>query len=438
MTISFYLKRPKSDVDTSIYAILFYEGYRLKYYTPERIHPKNWNSEAQKARQTDKFKEYPEFNRRLTNWRTDVANIYRTWVNDHGGTIPAPDTLKEVLNEQLDKKAPKKETVPTFFDYYEQFLAKSKQGSRINVKSKKSVTNSTTKGYKSTLNHLKNFQKVYNRPIDFPTIDLDFHGDYLAYLNNTAKLGTNTIGDHIKRIKTVMNEATERGINKNLTFRSKYFVKPSEETKSIYLTETELQELEALDLSGNKRLDNVRDLFLVGCYTGLRYSDYSILKPEQIQDGFIETTQKKTGDPVVIPVHPTVERILAKYGGRLPRSISNQKTNDYLKELGATVPEGREEPVLNETISKTVTKGGKEVTHTYKKWELLTTHTARRSFATNEYKAGTPAITIMAITGHKTEKAFMRYIKLTPKEHAKILQLQWQERRKSHELKAVS
>lgn len=107
------------------------------------------------------------------------------------------------------------------------------------------------------------------------------------------KLRYSTIGDHIKRLKTILNEATEIGINKNLAFKSKYFSKLNEETDTIYLNEKELQEIECLDLANNVRLEKVRDLFLVSCYTGLRYSDYSLLRAEQIKGGYIETTQLK-------------------------------------------------------------------------------------------------------------------------------------------------
>lgn len=225
-----------------------------------------------------------------------------------------------------------------------------------------------------------------------------------------------------------MNDATERGVNTNLSFKSKRFVTVREKSDSIYLKENEIKEIESLDLTNDTKLEKVRDLFLIGCYTGLRYSDYSILKPEQMKDGFIETTQIKTGEPVVIPIHPTVKRIIEKYNGILPASISNQNTNVYLKELGKKVN------CLKNTFSKTITKGGLTITENFEKWELLCTHTARRSFASNEYLAGTPTLTIMAITGHKTEKAFLRYIKLTPNEHAKLLKLQWQKR---FDLKAV-
>lgn len=428
MTISFYLKRPNAADDTAIYAYLFYENYRLKYYTPEKIHPKFWNKDSQKARETQKFPEYAEFNQRLKNWKSDVGNLYRKWVNDNGGTIPSPETLKELLDVQLKKIEPKKPALHSFFPFFDDFVKRSLEGSRLDLKTKKATVYNTTKGYISTLNHLKNFQKTYARKIDFKTIDLEFYNDYIQYLTHTVKLSSNTIGDHIKRIKTILNEATEKEINKNMTFRSRYFAKPSEQTQSIYLNRSELKEMEVLDLSANKRLDAVRDLFLIGCYTGLRYSDYSILKPEQIIDGFIETTQTKTGTPVVIPIHPTVKKILDKYNGQLPKAPSNQKTNDYLKEVGKLIA------CLQIITSKTFTKGGVKVIEQYQKWELLTTHTARRSFASNEYRAGTPAITIMAITGHKTEKDFLKYIKLTPKEHAEILKLQWQKR---HALQAV-
>ena len=119
-------------------------------------------------------------------------------------------------------------------------------------------------------------------------------------------------------------------------------------------------------------------MFLVGCYTGLRYSDYSILKPENIREGFIQITQIKTKDLVVIPVHDAVNRIIAQYGGWLPKSISNQKTNDYLKDIGEMTP------CLSKEVTRSFTKERKQQQTRHTKWELLTTHTARRSFATNE------------------------------------------------------
>ncbi len=245
------------------------------------------------------------------------------------------------------------------------------------------------------------------------------------------KFRYSTIGDNIKRLKTILNEATERGINKNLAFKSKYFSRVNEETDTIYLNEIELKEIEDLDLSNNIRLEKVRDLFLVSCRTGLRYSDYSVLKSDQIKNGFIETIQLKTSGTVIIPIHDTVKRILNKYGGALPKANSNQKMNEYVKEIGEMIPS------LHTPFSQTYSKAGNKVTVTNPKFQLISTHTARRSFATNEYLAGTPSLTIMAITGHRTEKSFLRYIRISPSDHAKILAMEWEKRKGIKDLKAV-
>lgn len=424
MQISFYLKRPKATIDTVIYARISYNGYQTKYYLPEKINPKFWSKETQAAKQTEKFKEFPEFNQRLKNIASDIRNVYRTYMNDKGGVIPNPDTLRELLDREIKKKEPEKNKLKTFFGFYEELINQSRAGVRLHPKTGKPISINTLKTYVTTFKHLSAFQATRKKRIEFNNIDLDFYSDYTEYLTKKLKLSANTIGKHIQIIKLILNEATERGLNTNLSFKSKRFVTIREKTDSIYLNEKEIKEIELLDLSNDKRLERVRDLFLIGCYTGLRYSDYSILKPEQMKDGFIETTQIKTGEPVVIPIHHTVKRIIEKYNGELPRSISNQKTNEYLKQFGKRAAS------LNKNVSITFTKGGVKVIENYKKYELLTSHTARRSFATNEYLAGTPTITIMAITGHKTEKAFMRYIKLTPNEHAKLLKLHWQNRDK--------
>jgi integrase len=192
-----------------------------------------------------------------------------------------------------------------------------------------------------------------------------------------------------------------------------------EDVDNIALSEADLKALEQLDLSSRPGLDRVRDQFLVGCYTGLRFSDFSRLTADNIRDGFIEITQQKTGKPVVIPIHQVVSDIIAKYEGGLPEAISQQKTNDYLKDICKQVKSFREK------ASKTKTTGGMRTTVNYEKWEIVTTHTARRTFATNAYRQGIPTISIMAITGHKTERSFLKYIKVTSKEHAKIMAGVW-------------
>jgi integrase len=216
-----------------------------------------------------------------------------------------------------------------------------------------------------------------------------------------------------------MGEAKSRGVLVCNDFESDYFFNPQEETDSVYLTEEELKLIEKLDLSNDLKLDRTRDLFLIGCYTGLRFSDYSILSIEHIKDKLIEILQTKTRNKVAIPIYPVIQQIRAKYNDALPRAITNQKMNQYIKDFAKKIP------ALEALVTVTSTKGGDKKSETFPKWSLISTHTARRSFATNEYLAGTPVVTIMAITGHKTEKAFLRYIKLTSTEHAKLLKKYW-------------
>ena len=94
MQISFYLKRPNSEIETVIFARICYEGYKLKYYTTEKIKPKYWNKETQRAKQIKSFSEHPEFNQRLKNIQSDIFNVYRKHLNDNRNEIPTPNTLK--------------------------------------------------------------------------------------------------------------------------------------------------------------------------------------------------------------------------------------------------------------------------------------------------------------------------------------------------------
>lgn len=208
-----------------------------------------------------------------------------------------------------------------------------------------------------------------------------------------------------------------------MAYKSKRFAKPSEEVENLALSEDDIKELEELDLSKSPHLDRARDLFIIGCHTGLRYSDYSRLTPDNIKDGFIEIKQQKTGSSVAIPVHTTVKSIIDKYGGNLPESTSNQKTNQALKDIFKQVKD------FDKIASRTRTQGGMKTTVNQEKWNLVSTHTARRTFATNAYLQGIPTLSIMAITGHKTERSFLKYIKVTSKEHAKIMAGVWAKNR---------
>ncbi|MGH2642828.1 MAG: phage integrase SAM-like domain-containing protein [Chitinophagaceae bacterium] len=412
MRTKFYLLRPDSNAPTALFVRVSFKCNIVKFYPGLSIEPKYWNQKAQRVKNSPGFPFRAEFNFALTNIKSRVEKLFLKYQTENS-RIPDPDTLKDLLKIEFKQE---KNNGLTFLAYYEDFVRRSLSGGRIDPKTGKPVGKAICLKYETTLNHLKEFDNIWERRLDFDTIDLEFHADYLEYLSSKG-LSQNTQGDHIKCIKAVLGEATEKKVNTNLVFQSRYFTKPSEESEGIFLNEEELREIQSLELPGY--LDKVRDMFLIGAFTGLRFSDFSILETRNIYNGFINIRQQKTGDKVVIPVHKTVQMIIDKYSGKLPKPISNQKFNQYLKEIA------KKSPSLSVRVSKTMVRSGKKVTIDYKKWDLVSSHVARRSFATNAYLQGIPTLTIMAITGHKTEKAFLRYIKLSSADHARLLKEQW-------------
>jgi integrase len=420
---SYYLKDINSDSETPIILNINWSDNgtkkRLKFYINETVLPKYWQfdktkSDYQRATKPNKIKEHSELNSRLDDIEGTAKDLFRRYVNDYKKQ-PSVEVLRDLINNELNDI---QETPFDFFGFFRKFVEESK--TKTNANTGRIIAGSTIKIYNNTLNHLKEYSRLKKKRIDFDTIDLDFYHDFSEYLTITKKFATNTIGRVIKVVKTVLNEATERGVNSNLAFRSKRFRVISEKTDNVYLTEDELNDLYHLDLSNNQRLERVRDLFLIGCYTGLRFSDFTQLRPENIKGRFIEIETQKTAERVVIPLHPKVEAIFKKYKNQLPPSISNQKMNQYLKELANDKENVKS---LQTKTSMKSTKGGLTVHTNLKKYELISSHTARRSFATNTYLAGVPPFVIMGVTGHKTEKAFFQYIKITSNEKAKILEM---------------
>lgn len=308
----------------------------------------------------------------------------------------------------------------SLFEYINSFIADIENGRKL-TESMKNYSSRTIQRFRTTQTLLEDFAKTYSRPINFNTIDIEFYKDFNSYMAGEKNYKPDTMGKHIRTLKTFLNEATEDGTNLNLDYQKKAFKvvsKDSDESVSIALTEQELTEMYSLDLLDNLKLDRVRDLFLIGAHTGLRFSDFTDIKPENIKEdkdgAFIEIIQFKTKRKVIVPINDVVKAILHKYNNKLPESISNQKFNKYIKDVAKLCPSLQN----NEMLS--YVKGGKDIEENVPRWTLVCTHTARRSFATNAYERGTPVKSIMAITDHKTEESFRRYIKTSKRKQAEI------------------
>lgn len=410
-SVKFYLKDAKSD-KSSIYFFLNYGAFEivngkkkylpLKYYINESIKPEYWNKEKGRAKQDKRFKQFPEFNARLQDIEDIALSIVRRLQNDK------VDISNDILRSELDLiyKADNDKTnsqeidLIRFFNYY---LDTS------------GIADSTKKAYRQTERDLKEYEQAKGIKLTFEKIDIDFHDEFVIFLKE-KNYSPNTIGDRIKVIKVIMRSSHDRGLHSNTDYQKKAFSKPTEQTTAIYLNEKELQSLYSLDLSESKKLDNVRDWFLIASYSGLRFSDFSRLTKENIKNDTISIKTQKTGAIVIVPIHTIVKTILEKHNYSLPKVISNQKFNEYVKDVC-------EKAEIKDPILVEETKGSLKTRQSYPKYKLVSAHTARRSFATNAFLAGVPTIQIMKLTGHKTEKVFMKYIKISEAENAKKLQL---------------
>lgn len=288
----------------------------------------------------------------------------------------------------------------------------------------------TVKIYRVVLNKLRAFEAYARYRVKFEHVNIDFYNRFQSWFFNQG-FSRNYFGNIMKVIKQVYKEARDNDhLHDGTGTDHRDFVCPNDTADSIYLSPAELDRIHSLKIdettvqdpehpiSGDwldkriKALTRARNLFLIGCYTGLRVSDFSRLSEAHIGK-FITIKTHKTGTPVVIPIHPIVREIIDS-GFDLSDSVSDQKLNAHIKSLCRMA--GIDEEVL---VNKNV--GGRNTEVVLPKYQLVSSHTARRSFATNAYKAGVPTIAIMKITGHKLESTFLKYIRVSAEENAELL-----------------
>ena len=289
------------------------------------------------------------------------------------------------------------------------------------------LAKNTIKTYKSAYALLLKYNKEGN-DVNYNSINFDFYNDYISWLHD-EDYSTNYIGNQIKTLKTMMTSSFELGYHNNTEHTKKYFKKPNEKSFSIYLNNEELKQIFECDLSKVKPiivnktlkltpeiLNTARDLFLISSYSGLRVSDFSRLKPNNIimdtkGKKYIQITTQKTNKPLSIPINTIVTKILNNRDGNPPPSLPHQHINYALKEIGKLAG-------INSNVVKEITKGGVTSKQTYKKYELIKNHTGRFSFCSNAYYSGMPTIDIMTISGHTSERVFYNYIRVNGMERA--------------------
>ncbi len=308
-------------------------------------------------------------------------------------------------------------------DFFKQTIDETISGERLSNKKMK-LQEGSLKPYNSVHSGFEAFELHKGRAYYMDEISQKLIDDFDKYLTQVKKLALNTKSKYLKTIMLMLRYGVEKKVvGKDIVSEIKVNLR-CERSDSIYLNDDEITDILNITEFKTPLYEHVRDYFVLGCMTGLRFSDYSRIKPEHINNGMIQITQKKVVQRVTIPIHPVVKSILAKYPDGLPKCPPNQVFNSYLKEICTPVVS------LQKVFEKKITRENEIGTIKYKKWELVQSHTARRSFCTNEYRAGTPIATIMAISGHKNDKTFLNYVKMDGEEHADLLGQAWKNRNK--------
>jgi integrase len=258
---------------------------------------------------------------------------------------------------------------------------------------------------------IKEFQELRETVLMTDSFTFNLFEDFVFHLKNKHNFRNSTMRSYAAQLKTALNAAARDGHKTEMAFHE-YKLK-TEESVAIYLTTAEIETINALKLKKDAAL--VRDRFIIGCCTGLRYSDYAKLGTENMLNGTFSLKTKKTGEKVIVPVHWMILDVLKRNNGEFPKYNSSQQNfNKIVKTICRRAKIS--DPVLVER-----TEGFKVVKKKLPKHSLVSSHTARRSFATNMYLAGVPVAKIMLCTGHRTESSFFRYIRIDKQENANEL-----------------
>ena len=380
---------------------VIYARHRIEFTTGYRIDVSKWDADKQRVKNgcTNKLKQSAsEINADLLRYYTEVQNIFKEFEVQE--TMPTAQQLKDTFNMRVRNTVEdeQKEVQISFWNVVDEFV---KECGSLN-----NWTDSTYKKFSTVKNHIREFKKNAN----FEYFDENGLNEYVNFLREKKDMRNSSVGKQIGFLKWFLRWSFKKCYNHNIayeTFKPKLKTTPK---KVIFLTWDELNKLKDYQIPKDKQyLERVRDVFLFCCFTSLRYSDVRNLKRSDVKPDHIEVTTVKTADSLVIELNDHSKAILEKYKDvhfenniALP-VISNQKMNDYLKELGELAG-------IDEPIRETYYKGNKRIDEVTPKYALLSTHAGRRTFICNALALGIPAQVVMKWTGHSDYKAMKPYI----------------------------
>ncbi|TVZ13967.1 tyrosine-type recombinase/integrase [Maribacter sp. MAR_2009_72] len=406
MNYTFRLKEPNGDAETLIYfrAPFKNEGKTFVYSTGEKIHPKDWDLKSKRPANLASRKSGAEHRRTINAQLSRYANFYRD-ICDRYKNINEVLTIKDLREAfNIEFKKVSKE-VNDFFKIYDLFLKE-----KTNNNTDQANSSSTIKRYDYNKTLLKNFKEKTNYNLRLNTINKEFYNSFIKYCVEEKKHSTNTLSRNIGLFKTFMFWALDNKYTFNEEFKEFKNIKRFA-TNEIALTKKQIEKIYNFDLKKNERLIKIRDLFVFGCASGMRYSNYSTVSKKDISEGFINVIDVKDKTKSLrIPLNKYSTEILEKYDYKLPR-LSNQKFNEYIKELF-------EEMGYDAKVKKTMKVGNNIIETESFLYDRISSHTARRSFITIMKNNRVPDKVIMSYTGHKSLEVFNNYYR--PNEEQRV------------------
>ncbi len=422
-TINYLIKGEKN---TTNILLRFKNGRKcdLTATTDLKVEPKKWSAAKQKVKLTADDTTKDEVNNKLSELEKFIFDEFNS-DNSKGEFIDKHWLRKKIakfFNRPVDETAIDE---VFFIPFMETFIKNAP--TRIIKGKNKAIAKGTITKYNTTQRKLEEYEKRFKTKLKFTDLDLTFYDRFVNFLSQEQKINLGTIGNYIGTLKTIARDAKLKGLPVHPHIEHPNFFVPKITADSIYLNDDEINKIFNHDFKGVERLENTRDLFIIGLRTGLRISDFLRLKDTNIKNGYIEIETQKTGQTVTIPLHKQVKAILEKRNG-FPRAISDQKFNEHVKELCRVAK--FTELTQGSKINKDTKRKEEGI---FEKWELVSSHICRRSFATNLY-GKLDNLTIMGVTGHQTETQFLKYVKITNTEKAEKLKDYWNKQNEEQEI----
>ena len=376
---------------------------RIEFTTGYRIDAAKWDADKQRVKNgcSNKLKQAAsEINVSLLGYYTEIQDIFKKFEVEK--IMPTQEQIKEAFNalhKPIEEEVkPRKSTPNAFYKIFDEFV---RDCGRQN-----DWTDSTYEKFAVVKNHLMNFRDG----LTFDFFDEKGLNDYVTYLRDVKEMRNSTIGKQLSFLKWFLRWAFKKGVHLNNAYDSYKPKLKSTQKKIIFLTWEELNKLREFEIPTTKQaLDRVRDVFLFQCFTGLRYSDVFNLRRSDIKGDHIEVTTVKTSDSLIIELNNHSKAILDKYkdvafeDDKVLPVITNQKMNDYLKELAELAG-------IDEPVRQTYYRGNERIDEVTPKYALLGTHAGRRTFICNALALGIPPQVVMKWTGHSDYKAMKPYI----------------------------